>query len=117
MAKVELDIAKLVEETFEKRFGVTLDRLRELAEADKDGRCVMLPCPFYSEVYALSQVGEEIIHGELRSTNQDYCLIVNLEGNLTSKGKTWHGVQVRKEDVYLTREAAEAALKAGDRTC
>ena len=39
MAKVELDVAEMVEETFEKHFGVTLDRLRELAEADKDGRC------------------------------------------------------------------------------
>lgn len=42
MAKMELDVAKLVEETFRKHFGVTLDRLRELAEADKDGRCVVL---------------------------------------------------------------------------
>lgn len=44
MAKVELDVAEMVEETFEKHFGVTLDRLRELAEADRDGRCVVLPC-------------------------------------------------------------------------
>lgn len=44
MAKVELDVVEMVEETFEKHFGVTLDRLRELAEADKDGRCVALPC-------------------------------------------------------------------------
>ena len=27
-----------------------LDRLRELAEADKDGRCVVLPCKGYSDV-------------------------------------------------------------------
>ena len=26
------------------------DRLRELAEADKDGRCVVLPCKGYSDV-------------------------------------------------------------------
>lgn len=44
MAKVELDVAEMVEETFEKHFGVTLARLRELAEADKDGRGVVLPC-------------------------------------------------------------------------
>ncbi len=44
MAKVELDVAEIVEETFEKHFGVTLDRLRELAEADKDGRLAVLPC-------------------------------------------------------------------------
>ena len=112
MAKAELDIEELVKSTFEEHFGVTIARLRELAEAEKGGRLVVLPCPFYSEVYALCQAGKEIIHGELRSTNKDYCLIVNLEGNLTSKGKTWNGVQVRKEDVFLTREAAEAALEA-----
>jgi hypothetical protein len=44
MAKVELDVAEMVEETFKKHFGVTFDRLRELAEADKDGRCAVLPC-------------------------------------------------------------------------
>ena len=112
MAKVELDIEELIKSTFEEHFGVTIDRLRELAEADKGGRLVVLPCPFYSEVYALAQVGKEIIHGEFRSINKDYCLIVNLEGDLTSKGKTWHGIQVRKEDVFLTREAAEKELEA-----
>lgn len=30
--------------------GVDADRLRELAEADKDGRCVVLPCKGYSDV-------------------------------------------------------------------
>lgn len=30
--------------------GVEADRLRELAEADKDGRCVVLPCKGYSDV-------------------------------------------------------------------
>lgn len=90
---------------------IPLQRLAEICDAERDGRCAVLPCKFYSEVYALSQVGKEIIHGELRSINKDYCLIVNLEGNLTSKGKTWSGVQVRKQDVFLTREAAEAALE------
>ena len=103
---------KTVIDGAEKLLGVKVDRLHVLADADRDGRVVVLPCPFYSEVYALAQVGKEIIHGELRSTNKDYCLIVNLEGNLTSKGKTWNGVQVRMEDVFFTREAAEAALEA-----
>ena len=30
--------------------GVEADRLRELAEADKDGRCVVLPCNGYSDI-------------------------------------------------------------------
>ena len=56
MAKVELDVAEMVEETFEKHFGVTLDRLRELAEADKDGRCVVLPCKIGDPIYVITQV-------------------------------------------------------------
>ena len=58
MAKLELDVAEMVEETFEKHFGVTLDRLRELAEADKDGRCVVLPNPLTAtDVEAIKDIG------------------------------------------------------------
>ena len=32
------------------------DRLRELAEADRDGRCVVLPCKIGSMVYMATQV-------------------------------------------------------------
>ena len=32
------------------------DRLRELAEADRDGRCVVLPCKIGSTVYMATQV-------------------------------------------------------------
>ena len=56
MAKAELDVTALVKETFEKHFGVTLARLRELAEADRDGRCVVLPCKIGSTVYMATQV-------------------------------------------------------------
>ena len=91
--------------------GIPLQELSDACDAIREGKFVVLPCQFYSEVYALFQTGKEIIHGEMRSVNKDYCLIINLEGNLTSKGKTWSGVQVRKQDIYLTREAAEAALK------
>ena len=96
-------LARLNSNIFDNDFG---NHIAELIVAEQDGRLLVLPCPFYSEVYALSQVGNEIIHGELRSTNKDYCLIVNSEGSLTSKGKTWHGVQVRMQDVFPTRPEA-----------
>lgn len=44
MAEIKLDVEKLVNDTFGKHFGVTFDRLRELAEADKDGRLDVKPC-------------------------------------------------------------------------
>ena len=83
---------------------------KDLLAAEKDGRLVTLPCPFYSQVYAVAQFGKEIIYGELLSTNKDYCLVTNNEGTLTSKGKTWKGIQVRSQDVFLTRAEAEKAL-------
>ena len=33
---------------------ITIDRLRELAQADKDGRCVVLPCKVGDTVYVIS---------------------------------------------------------------
>ncbi len=49
MAELKLDIEYLVNSTFGEHFGVMFDRLRELAEADKDGRCVVLPCKVDNE--------------------------------------------------------------------
>lgn len=97
MAKVELDVAEMVEETFEKHFGVTLDRLRELAEADRDGLVRILP---YS-VLAYKIYAKRNRHG---NTHRRIVECVNYGFPESEIGKT----------VFLTREAAEAALKAGD---
>ena len=35
--------------------GVTPDRLRELAQADKEGRCVLLPCNIGDTVYHIAK--------------------------------------------------------------
>lgn len=105
------NILQTLLDTYQQNPAAALALIPELGRAVEDGKIVELPCPFYSAVYAIDQLGKEIIYGELLSTNKEYCLIVNLEGTLTSKGKTWKGVQVKKQDVYLTREAAEHALK------
>ena len=39
--------------------GLPIDRLRELAEADKDGRVVVLPCKVSQRVFALFLTREE----------------------------------------------------------
>jgi hypothetical protein len=36
-----------------------LDRLRELAEADKDGRCVVLPCKVGQTIYKANKASRE----------------------------------------------------------
>lgn len=63
-----------------------LDRLRELVEADKDGRCVVPPCKVGDKVYWIVDGG----------VFECFFTIAAAE----EVGKT----------VFLTREAAEAAL-------
>lgn len=72
------------------------DRLRELAEADKDGRVVVLPCRVGDVVYRTwSAPGHEPFVEEVRMSS--VAAIISL---LRKFGKT----------VFLTREEAEKAL-------
>lgn len=88
--------------------GLPIDRLRELAEADKDGRCVVLPCKVGDTVWRIVQDGEpHITRDEVRDMYfaDDMTLCVELVGGrvtFTEKfGKT----------VFLRREEAEKALQ------
>ena len=85
------------------------DRLRELAEADKDGRLVVLPCKLGDTVYRIVRDAEpHITRDEVRNMYfaDDMTLCVELVGGriiLPEKfGKT----------IFLTREEAEKALEA-----
>ena len=91
-----------------------LERLQELVEADKDGRCVVLPCEVCDTVYILNKVfdGKEIkntiekrivdkfIINRLKNTFYESSKPFVLHFNLCDFGKT----------VFLNREAAEVAL-------
>lgn len=85
-----------------------IDRLRELVEADKDGRCVVLPCKIDDEVYV------NIMGKTLPLTVTSISWITE-----SPTFKAMHRVQLcfifKSEDVgktvFLTREAAAAALK------
>lgn len=84
------------------------DRLRELAEADKDGRVVVLPCKVWDTVWRIVRDGEpHITRDEVRDMYfaDDMTLCVELVGErvtFTEKfGKT----------VFLSREEAEKALQ------
>ena len=78
---------------------VGIDRLVELAEADKDGRLAVLPCKVGNAVYQIFTTNGERRIASYRMSSIDVMLTRKNEF-----GKT----------VFLTREAAEAALKAGD---
>ena len=88
--------------------GLPIDRLRELAEADKDGRVVVLPCKVGDTVWRIVRDGEpHITRDEVRDMcfADDMTLCVELVGGrvtFTQKfGKT----------VFLSREEAEKALQ------
>ena len=91
----------------EQALGVEPSRLRELAEADKDGRCVVLPCKVGDTVWRIIRDGEpHITRDEVRDMYfaDDMTPCVELVGGrvtFTEKfGKT----------VFLSREEAEKAL-------
>lgn len=92
-----------------------LDRLRELVEADRDGRGVVLPCKVGEKVFRL---GASICMWRETDHCDEYC-------NGYEYRDCWEGCRAVLEDkfsldelpifgetVFLTREAAEAALKA-----
>lgn len=73
------------------------DRLRELAEADKDGRVLILPCKLGTKVY------------RIRYTIADYPDEPDLE-----IADTWFTPEYREDigkTVFLTREEAERAMQ------
>ena len=102
-----------------------LDRLCELVEADREGRCVALPCKNWLEIvfgeqetfygidhdYEENPIREITVCNEERFTWYDGWKTVVLKGH-DENGLDW---EFSPEDigktVFLTPEAAEAALK------
>lgn len=90
-----------------------LDRIRELVEAGRDGRCVVLPCKLHDKVFfiengCVKETEVDSFHnwtsGRWKmSTHTDrmYDHWTGYEIDFSGIGKT----------VFLTREAAENALK------
>ena len=89
--------------------GLPIDRLRELAEADKDGRVVVLPCKvgdvvygFYGEKTILPMVAKWI------ETNTDgWCIAVQY----VPMAPRFYQFSDFGKTVFLTREEAEKALE------
>ena len=95
------------------------DRLRELAEADKEGRVVVLPCKVGDTAWVKDRAG---IPREMRLESPDIRFVCTDEDNLcmSTCGRTRDGYcayRIRNDNldigktVFLNREEAEAALK------
>lgn len=81
-----------------------ISRIRKLVEADRDGRCVVLPCKIGTPVYRiLWHCGCAAMDDESYQYVESYTVPFTID-MINNFGKT----------VFLTREAAEDALKASE---
>ena len=100
-----MDIVKSAVSAFED-FGV--DRLAELAQADREGRCVVLPCKVEDDVY-INILGRTL----------PFTVISISQMSSTPTFKAQHGIRLVYifkaddvgETVFMTRAEAEAALR------
>lgn len=77
-------------------------RLRELAEADKDGRVTVLPCKVGDTVYLIVTKRARNYTPEVRFVKKSRLTFLNMERILQDFGK----------EAFLTREEAEKTLEA-----
>lgn len=106
--------------------GMSPDRLRELAQAEKEGRLVVLPCKDWFEIvfgeqelfwgidtdYIETPIREISVDNAERFTWYDGWKTLVLRGN-DENGLDWEfSPEGIGKTVFLTREAAEAALDA-----
>ena len=88
-------------------------RLRDLAEADKDGRLVVLPCKVGQRVFALLDTDKHISECEVKQIGMGNKIgFIGLEP-IGARGREY-GVALNGfgKTVFLTREEAEKALEA-----
>lgn len=88
-------------------------RLRELADAEKDGRVVVLPCKVGQRVFALLDTDKHISECEVKQIGMGNKIgFIGLEP-IGARGREY-GVALNGFDktVFLTRKEAEKALEA-----
>ena len=88
-----------------------LNRIRDLARADKDGRLVVLPCKVGQRVFALLDTDKHISECEVKQIGMGNKIgFVGLEP-IGARGREY-GVALNGfgKTVFLTREEAEKAL-------
>lgn len=99
--------------------GLPVDRLRELAEADKDGRLVVLPCKVGEKLWV---IGRDNVPQEMALEVPDIRTVCTDEDNLcmstcNRKPDGFCAYRLRNDGadvgktVFLTREEAEKALE------
>lgn len=89
-----------------------LNRLKELVEADREGKCVLLPCKVGDKLYKISENGvkevvvQSIVFMLSHTVNHLTVHVANERGAMTEIETKDFG-----KTVFLTLEEAEAALE------
>lgn len=93
--------------------GITPERLRELAQADREGRCVVLPVKLHDKLYYVDK--EQVRETEVESIHNWTSGRWKLSTHTDRQSTHWIGYEVDFDGigktVFLTREEAEAALR------
>ena len=91
--------------------GLPLTRIHELAQADREGKCVVLPCRVGDKVYCIQSYFND---AKMRSEKKVKCRVVDfmqsLPDLLECEGMIYKFSDIGKI-VFLTREEAESALE------
>jgi len=90
-----------------------LNRIRDLARADKDGRLVVLPCKVGQRVFALLNTEKHISECEVKQIGLGNEIGFACIEPIGARGREY-GVLLKGfgKTVFLTREEAERALEA-----
>lgn len=93
-----------------------LERAQELAQAEKDGRLVVLPCKITDTVYITEAVynKKKFVGDRIVSAQIDHVTIGGTTGkpvfDLCTETQNWY-YSMGPNQFYLSRKEAEAALK------
>ena len=86
-----------------------IDHIRDIIQAEQDGRMVVLPCKVDDDVWFVRKFGKErcIKRAEVS------CINIDCRGKVFVSARRISGGYIGKT-VFLTREEADAALKGGE---
>lgn len=90
-----------------------LDRLRELVEADRDGRCGIPPVKLHQTIYRVFD-GKIIKETVCKAIWEPFIPRPRWKVWVMGSGLPYYWNDCIGKTVFLTREAAEAAMKARD---
>lgn len=121
MGDYDLDrLRELVQADHEGRYIIMRDaerngvaRLKKLSEADREGRCVVSPCKVGDRLYTIRTIQDGSFTLEIHDAGKIRQISVNTNGTffLVDYGHSLSANNFGKT-VFKTREAAESALKA-----